>query len=373
MKKILFLIPTLGGGGAERVLVNLVNNLDQTKYQITIQTLFKSGVNAQFLRKEITIKEGRFRQFRGNVLLLKMFSSKNLFRFFIREKYDIIVSYLEGPTARIVAGCTDKSTKLVSWIHVEQHTSEAMAYSFRSVPEALSCYHRFDMTVFVSETVQQDFLSLCHPMNHIVLYNTNDDTRIRSLAKQPLDYTLSDQINVFTIGRLVEQKGFDRLVEVHKLLLDEGFQHHLYILGEGEERALLTHKINDLGLSESCHLLGFKENPYPYLAKADLFVCSSRREGFSTAVTESLILGVPVVSTCCSGAYELLGQNNEYGVVTENSTTGILDGMRKMLADPCTLQHYKQQAALRGAQFSKEKTVAAVEYCFDQLLKGESV
>ena len=103
------------------------------------------------------------------------------------------------------------------------------------------------------------------------------------------------------------------------------------------------------------------------MAAADLYVCSSRREGFSTAVTEALIVGTPVVSTDCSGARELLGDNDEYGLVVENSEEGVYQGMKRMLSNPPLLAHYKEKAKERGAFFHKEKTVRAVEDMLDRL------
>ena len=157
------------------------------------------------------------------------------------------------------------------------------------------------------------------------------------------------------------------MVRVHKRLLDEGFAHHIYILGEGDEKESLLQRIAEEKVEETFHLLGFRQNPYQYVSKADLFVCSSRREGFSTAVTEALILGVPVVSTNCSGAKELLGQQNEYGIVTENSEEGVYQGMKQMLSDPEMLSHYKNQAIKRGPSFSKAASIAAVENMLDAL------
>ena len=103
------------------------------------------------------------------------------------------------------------------------------------------------------------------------------------------------------------------------------------------------------------------------MAKCDLFVCSSYREGFSTAVTESLVVGTPVVSTLCSGAKELLGYNNEYGLVVENSEEGIYKGLKELLEDKELLEYYNKKAAERGSFFSKEKTVAAVEKMLDEI------
>ena len=115
------------------------------------------------------------------------------------------------------------------------------------------------------------------------------------------------------------------------------------------------------GNSESFTFLGFQENPYKYVSKADLFVCSSRREGFSTAVSEALVLGVPVVSTDCSGARELLGEHDEYGLVTENNEEALYQGVRRVLDDPALLAYYKKMAAERGKIFDTTSTVKAVE------------
>ena len=103
------------------------------------------------------------------------------------------------------------------------------------------------------------------------------------------------------------------------------------------------------------------------MKNADLYVCSSRREGFSTAVTEALIVGTPVVSTNCSGAYELLGDNNEYGIVTENDENALYDGIKKILTENGLLEHYAKQAKIRGQRFSTEKTVKAVEDMLNNL------
>lgn len=368
MKKILFLIPNLGGGGAERVLVNLVNNLDKSKYDITIRTLFKSDVNSKYLHSHIKLIEGKLEQFRGNIHLLKLFSPRVLYKFFIKGKYDIIVSYLEGPTARIVSGCDDKQAKLVSWIHVEHTNQKALAHSFRSINEAKKCYGKNDVIVCVANTVKDNFLKISNLENKcVVLYNTNETNLIREKANEPIDSLFSECFNIISVGRLMPQKGYDRLIKVHSKLIKEGFKHHIYILGTGNELDNLKKLAREKGVSETFHLLGFSDNPYKFIKNADLFICSSRREGFSTAVTEALVVGTPVVSTNCSGAYELLGYNNEYGIVAENSEDGIYKGLKTMLSDKELLANYKKQAEIRGKKFSTKNTILAVEEMLESL------
>lgn len=135
------------------------------------------------------------------------------------------------------------------------------------------------------------------------------------------------------------------------------------------QRENLEKIVKEKKLTDSFIFLGFKENPYKYMSKCDIYVCSSRREGFSTAVTEALVIGLPCVSTNCSGAYELLGRNDEYGIVTENSEEGIYFGLKKMLLDRQLFDCYKKQAELRGKKFNMSETVKAVEDMVDELVK----
>lgn len=361
-KKILFLIPNLSHGGAERVLVNLVNNLDQGKFEVAVQTLFDVGVNKQYLLPHVHYKGGWKKQPRGTTTLMKLFSPKFLYKRVVKEQYDVVVSYLEGPASRIISGCKDKNTKTVCVIHTQFITDDVAKIGFRSLKEAIKCYNAFDEVVAVGQTVKEGFLSKIPMEKEVkILYNTNETEQILEKAKEEVKVPLSNGINVCTAGKLIPVKAFERLIRVHKRLLDEGYLHHVYLLGEGGERERLESMIKELGVEDSVKLLGFQKNPYAYVARADMYVCSSLREGFSTAVTEALVLGTPVVTTECSGMKEQLGDNNEYGIVTENSEEGLYEGMKKMLSNPELLASYKEKAKERGKVFSRERTVNAVE------------
>ena len=157
MIKVLFLIHDLGQGGAEKVLVNLVNNMDRSIFDITVISLFGGGVNEQFLAAHIRYYSVFPREIPGNSKLMKLFTPKQLHRICVRDEYDIEISYLEGPSARVISGSRNINAKLISWIHVEQHTMKASANSFRNEKETVHCYEQFDQTVCVSEFVKQDF------------------------------------------------------------------------------------------------------------------------------------------------------------------------------------------------------------------------
>lgn len=371
MKKVLFLIQDLGHGGAEKVLVNLVNNMDKSKYDVYVKTLFDTGVNKQYLKDDVHYLPGLKKNFMGNSHLFRLIPPKWLYKFFVRDRYDVIVSYLEGSCARILYGCKEKSIKRVAWFHIELNSKRKASLGFNNIKRAAKAYKSFDKTVYVSKTVLQAFENIteCQYDNAIILYNTNETAQIIQKAKETIDDLVFDKdtVNICSVAKIMHTKGYDRLVRIHKRLIEEGYKHHIYILGLGEDKEKLEKYLADNNLTETFTFLGYRDNPYKYVAACDLYVCSSRREGFSTAVTESLIVGTPVVSTCCSGAYELLGYNNEYGIVTENSEEGIYEGLKRMLDDSALRENYAAQALIRGQKFSTEKTVAAVQEMFESL------
>lgn len=368
MKKILFLIHDLGQGGAEKVLVNLINNMDRTKFDITVLSVFGGGVNERFLSPDITYRTVFPRMIRGNSHLMKLLTPRQLHRLFVRERYDIEVSYLEGPSARIVSGCTDPDTKLVSWIHVQQHCMKKLAGPFRSKKEARSCYQRFDQTICVSRFVQKDFqdiLDFQKPCR--VLYNTVESDRIIALAREEAPLKDDGEIRLVAVGTLKKSKGYARMLRVVRRLRDQGLPVHLYILGTGPEGKALERYALELGVQACVTFLGYQTNPYRYVAKCDLFLCASFAEGFSTAATEALIVGTPVCTVEVSGMKEMLGENNEWGIVTENSEEALCQGIKRLLDNPALLAHYREMAALRGKSFSMVETVLAVEEMLENL------
>ena len=363
MKKVLFLIHDLMGGGAEKVLVNLVNNMDYSKFDVTVMSLFDIGENRLFLRQKVQYKSIYKKVFRGNQHYMKLFTPELLHKKYIKDFYDVEIAYLEGPCARIISGCQNKDTKLVSWIHCTMKSEEQVSGAFRSNNEAVECYKKFDKMVFVSKDTQNCFVRYCNVNpNMCVLYNTNETEHIIKEAKESVHEIDDDgSFKLVGTGKLEKLKGFDRLIRIQKKLLDDGYKTQVFILGKGSEEEDLKKFAEDLGVTDRVHFLGYQTNPHKFVEKCDLFVCSSLSEGFSTAATEALIVGTPVCTVEVSGMKEMLGENNEYGIVTENSEEALYKGIKMFLDNSDLLAHYKKQAEIRGKEFSTEKTVKAVE------------
>lgn len=367
MIKILFLIHDLSVGGAEKVLINLVNNMDTTKFDITVMTLFGGGVNEQFLSPKIRHITCFKKAIPGNSHFMKLLSPHMIHKWLIKEKYDIEIAYLEGPSARIISGCPNKNTKLISWIHIEQKTRKNASRAFRNYNESNRCYRRFNRIVCVSETVKKDFCSLYPLKTPIeVLYNTNESEKIKKQSTVAVQGVIfhKDEVNIVSVGKIVINKGINRMARILKRLRDKGYPAHWYILGVGPEQEKIEQYLKENDLQKYFTFLGYQTNPYKYVACCDLFVCASFAEGFSTATTEALIVGTPVCTVEVSGMKEMLGNNNEYGIVTSNSEDALYQGIEQLLSNQKLLKYYKQKAIERGKMFSTENTVKKVEEFF---------
>lgn len=368
MIKILFYIDSLTGGGAEKVLRTLVNNLDQQVFDITVQTTEKTDPGA-FLVPGIRYKSINHCKTRLGKKLMDCWirlcaEGKLLYPLYIRGDYDIEVAYLECAPTKFLAASTNRRALKLAWVHCDLEKKEGMVASREKL---LAQYTAYDRIVCVSENVRDSFIRLFGMADRaLVLHNVNDEDDIRQKAVSFIPEKHSGT-GMVAVGRLARQKGFDRLLSACALLKQDGYDFRLQILGEGPERIALEQQIREEDLDSYVELLGFQKNPYPYLDHADLVVCSSRYEGLSTVVTEALILGKAVVTTPCTGMRELLG-DSEFGLIADDSAEGIYRGLKAMLDDPKKRESYAQAAKKRGMDFSKAKVLEQTQRFFQEQL-----
>lgn len=364
MKKILFFIHDMEDGGAQKVLTHLVNNMNKDVFDVSVVSMFGGGVNEKSLSPRVHYRAVFSKPFPGNSRIQKIFPPSFLHHLCIKERYDVEISYLEGVSARVISGCTTPETKKLCWIHSTITSEKSAASGFRSYEEAVCCYSQYDCVIGVSKGVETSFRNSVQNMEKTTtLYNTLDSNLIRENAEEVLseDVFVQKEYNLISVGSLKSVKGFDRLLRIHHRLREEGYPVHTYLVGQGPDRDSLEEQTITSDDSDTVTFLGFNSNPYKYVKKCDLFVCSSHSEGFSTAATEALIVGIPVVTTLVSGMKEMLGENNEYGIITENNEDALYEGIKRLLDDPALLAHYKEKAIERGKSFSTEATVKAVE------------
>lgn len=364
--KILFFIETLTGGGAEKVLRDLVNHMNQSKFDITVQTVWPCAAS-KYLVPGIRYKSMYRSESKSNQLRFRAEAESGLaYRLHIKDDYDIECAYLEmGPT-KVMSASTNKKAKKLAWIHCD--LTKAVDDPKTFVEKTAPWYAKFDQIVCVSQSVKERFVDLFqNRFNSTVLYNVIDDASIREKASLPLpEGTKKRRFTVLSVGRFSPQKKFMRLLQAHKRLLSEGLEHDLWILGDGPEREMLEQYVAENGLTDSVWMPGFIENPYPFMREADLLVCSSVYEGYSTFMTEGVILGKPTVTTDVSGMRELLG-DSEYGLIVENDDEAFYQGMKQMMTDAAMREHYAAKAEQRGQDFSAEKLAKETEEYFTKL------
>lgn len=360
-KRIAFFVNGLYGGGAEKVFQVLITNIDLDNYDVTVinhreevvNYLYPTGIKYKSILKSKSRLGNLWVKIYNkiNLIVYENFSPR-LFRYiYLRKSYDIEIAFIEGYATRIVSG--GNASKKIAWIHIDLSQNPWTDIAFRSKREQENCYKLFDNIVSVSQSVKKTVDNLFQGIKKsIVIYNPIDSEEICRMSKEFIPKRNDDTPLLVTAGRLAHQKGYDRLIPLVGKLIKDGYKFELWIIGDGAERSNIEILINQWELNDIVKLLGFQSNPYPYISVADWFVCSSRTEGYSTVVTESLIIGVPVLTTLCPGMEELLGKNSDYGIIVENNDRALLDGLRSILADKSLKKLYDRKAKERSSHFS---------------------
>lgn len=360
MNKILFFIESLSGGGAEKVLVTLLNHIDYSKYRITLLTLVDTGVlknNLDFSKLEYRtiikcsnnpiIKLGYKIKYK---LIYRHLPSNIVNKWIIPQKgFDTYIAFTEGYCTKILAHTTKQK---FAWVHIDL---KALPWTinegiYKNKQEEKTAYLNYDKIICVSNSVKRIMQEEYELEQVETIYNPIDTKDIITKSKEINNIDISEGFNLVSIGRLVPQKGYDLLIPIISKLIKEGINVHLYILGTGVEKEQLENMIAAERVNNNIHLLGFQENPYPFMKKMDLFICSSRSEGYSLVIAEALTLGLPVVSMNCSGPNELL-DNNKYGKLCD-SYEELYQVLKSAITDKNYYQDLKEKATKRKDYFN---------------------
>ncbi|MDO4622108.1 MAG: glycosyltransferase [Eubacteriales bacterium] len=376
MKKVLFLLESLAGGGAEKVLLDIVRNIDKTLYEITVMTVVKTGIYVEEVEKNcrlLTMLEEcsnntKLEQIQYRIKYKYIYSAdpKRVYQKYIKEEYDVEIAFIEGFATKVIASSTNRKSKKIAWVHTDMQKNSYADSCYRSVDHQCSVYKKFNTILFVSMSVKWAFEAKFFSTNNLrIQYNPIDNITIKRLATVPINDTDSKNIRLVTIGRLVEQKGYKRLLECCNKIKQEGYPFFLQILGTGEQEEELKDYIANNKLQDYIELVGFKKNPYPYLAHADAYVCSSYAEGFSIAATEALIVGLPIFTVDCAGMQELFG-NYKCGEIVENTDDELYRMLKDVILNKLSIDSYKEDVKRRAMDFSIEGRIKEIEELFGE-------
>ena len=369
--KLLILITTLQAGGAEKVLIDLLNSIDNSLYDITVIS-FLGGIHEKRLPAHINyikIIKTKIRLFQR--LMMKYYfsiiSRRKTAKKIIRNNYDIEIAYLEGLPTQIIAAHQSTASKL-AFIHTNPMKNPVFRNLYSSNEALKKDYNSFDNIVFVSEDAKKGFEEYGFSSNkEIVLHNVIDINNIKRLSEEKADTPFSTKgLKIISVGRLTEEKAFYRLINAACELEKENLDFEIFIIGDGLLRNELNALKDKLNV-KSVKLLGYRDNPYPYYRCSDLYVCSSKVEGYSTAVAEAVILGLPVLTTDCSGMSEIL-HDGENGIITQNNTASFTDGLRRIITDSNLLNQIKTSAKEYSSSANSEESLEAYYNLFNRLV-----
>lgn len=371
-KKILFFIESLAGGGAEKVLSDIVCNLDIEKFDITVCTVTDEDVYQErvskacnyrpFLRKE-EWRAGGIRRIRYWVILklIYLLPATFVYRLFIRERFDIEIAFVEGFATKLIANSRNKESKKIAWLHSDMMRNSYADTYYRSLSEHKKIYYKFDSVIAVSEYVREMFESKFSFENEVIVqYNPVDESDIWIKSSESINEKREKNLLLGTIGRLEKVKGYGRLMKAINDLGNELENVQLWIIGEGSQKEKLQNYINDNHLGNNVKLWGFQENPYKYIKMCDAFICSSYAEGFSTAATESLILHKPIFTVNCSGMKELFGDKH-CGEIVDNTDEALYDLLKKLASGQIKVEAYHNAVEKRAEEFKIAKRMEEIE------------
>lgn len=368
MKRVLVFIESLDGGGAEAILRNIVSVIDKSKFDITVVTetdneRYTDEVRSYVHHRSFTKRNGSVLNEIVNKAIIKyslLASEKAVRNNLIKGDYDVEIAFCEGYATKVIGNSGRNNCKKIAWVHTDVINHPWSEAVHGGAENERKCYENFDAIVCVSETMKDSFVKKYGMAEKVhVVYNVIDDEETRRKSEEPVNLDLPRPI--FTLaGRLTQVKGYDRLVRVCAKLRDMGYDFSVAVLGKGEEEENIKKLISENSLDERIKLFGFQENPHKFIKNSDVFVCSSYAEGYSTAVSEAVILGVPVITTECSGMREIFG-GEDCGVICENSDEALLEAMKKVLDEPSLLEFYKEGEKKRAESFSMASRIKVVE------------
>lgn len=381
-KKILIRIGSLRHGGAEKVLVTFLKNLSPEKYEIDLLLNLYSGkylpevpdfVNVLYLNKGEMITTNRLKDLPKKAFrvvyqkILKKLPDL-LYHFILKgKKYDVEFAAIHGMRDEIL-NSPQKSSKKIIWIHNDLKKTEFHNYTDSEIKK----FFDYDKIMVISEKIKQDFEILAKnnfEKNKIVrIYNPLDTNEILDKSELEIkNYSFDKNVETFvSVGTVFPQKGFDRLLKVHKKLLDEGFLHKILIIGDGYDFENIKNLQKELGVTETSTLFGFTENPYPYVKNANFYILSSRYEGFPTVLFEAITLKKKIIATDVSGVNEML-EDGKLGIIVENSEEGIYFGMKKALTEPIFFDNFTNNLQDYKMPFNLENSVKKISEIIDHL------
>lgn len=366
-KNVLFVVDERRMGGVSILLEDILNNINLDKYNIDVMVLHNNGDYLEHLPEGVNVLYGS-KYFSGIDLTLKealkTFNIKTIYhklkvvfdmktglieksikrerKKILRKKYDTEIAFKDGFTALFTI--FGDSKRKIHWLNYEYKGINPNAKYDRLFKRILP---QFDNIVAVSDGVKNAFSDIYDVKNIDIIENYIDINKIKKKSMEQGLKVNEDDLNFICVGRLHYTKGFDRLVNAIASIKEDGLlpsNFKLRIYGDGPMYDELSNMISENKLDNNVYLMGRTSNPYKEVKNAKLFILSSNFEAFGLVVIEAMSLGVPVMATKTAAVDKLI-KNDENGLIVDNSTEGLKDGLLYLLNDLSIIDKYHKNLA----------------------------
>ncbi|MBI5787879.1 MAG: glycosyltransferase [Candidatus Schekmanbacteria bacterium] len=364
-KKIFFIIHALKGGGAEKVLIELLKNINREKFSLYVAIFNKGGVYFDEIPLDVQIYD------LCKISKYSFFSlQRKLNNLIIELQIDIVLSFLNYTNF-----LTLMSKNLFGWkqpVIISEHNPLTPYFNDNShlswVKKYLTkiLYPQANFIIVVSNGIKKELLGVISLKEEKirVIHNPVDINKIKELAEEPVNLSCGNEFQIVTAGRLTTPKDYVTLLKAIKIVRNY-LNVHLSILGEGKDEGMLRNFSLDLGISEMVSFLGFQKNPYKYMAKSDLFILSSLWEGFGNVIVEAMCCKVPVIATDCPyGPGEIIFQGKNGILVSIKNENNLAEAILKIAKDESLRVKMAEAGSIRAEDFDVKKVIKEYEDMF---------
>ncbi|KIA89940.1 glycosyltransferase [Kaistella jeonii] len=378
--KLLFRHRSMEMGGVEKVMLNVLNNLDQEKFEMTVllnlnqgelRNEFPSHVRKVYLThgkedfsKNIVFKKLQLFQRKSQLKKLRK-NPEIIDKEYLKKEYDIEIAMTYNDFESVL-NSSNKKSKKIGWFHSEINLPKLQPL----VPAILEHFPQFDHIIYCSEKIQkimhEVYPKLQYPKESVII-NAIPIEEIKKKAEEKITDLPKSPVFV-SVGRLHTRKGYHNLMDAHSQLLKEGFQHSIMIIGDGEELSNLLAQQKKLGVEKTFIFAGNKMNPYPYLKNADFFIMPSESEAWPLVIAEALILQKPIIATKV-GDVEMMIDDRKTGYLIDYKTDEIYSAMKEFLTNQKLILQIKENIKDVEKDFDNQKIFSAIEEIIINLAK----
>ncbi|UFH30850.1 glycosyltransferase [Chryseobacterium sp. C-71] len=377
--KVLFRHRSMEMGGVEKVILSMLNHLDKEKFEMTVCLNINQGeLRDEFPKhvRKVFIANGK-EDFSKNSVIQKLQLAKRKLKLQKAQKNPKIAGKLLNENFEVeiaptyaafssVLNSTNKNSKKIGWFHSDITLPKLQPL----VPAILKQIPQFDYFIFGSQQTKdiliETYPNLNIPENQVILNAIPiEELKTKATAFQP---EFPDKPIFVSVARLHSRKGFHKLMEAHAQLLKDGFDHHITVIGDGDEKENLKKQAESLGVTQSFEFLGSLLNPYPYVKNADFFILPSESESWPLIIADSLILQKPIISTNVGGIPEMIS-HEKTGYLINYETSEMYDAMKKFISEPEFVSKIKENLTDIEKQFDNQKIFDAVENIITKLVE----